>query len=208
MTAIRFNFDTDFDGGASKKEEQRRALQLQELDQTRVQAIEEGVNAGRQEALSSIEAQTAELLQQIGASLQQFYGQFHALESQIKSDSINLAYSIASRLVPTLLDKQPEAEILNLISECIESNQIENSLTIRVNTAMEQHLAPHMGQLETSLGEGANLKLIADDHVGIQDCQIEWSNGGAQRDWQAVNEQIETTINQWLALETNSHTEE
>ncbi len=204
MTAVKFEFDTQFDGGVNKKEAETKALHLKELDETRAQAIEEGFEQGQQQALAGIEAQTNETVARIEASLNQFYQQFSLIEQQLKQDSINLAYAVASRLVPTLLDKQPEQEILTLIHECLESATDVHSIVILVHEEMIERINPHIERLSIQMGDTVEIKLKGDSTMAIQDCIIEWPNGGASRDWNAINQSIEKTINQWLNETTQS----
>lgn len=204
MTAVKFEFDTQFDGGVNKKEAERKALHLKELDATRAQAIDEGFEQGQQQALAGIEAQTNETVARIEASLGQFYQQFALIEQQLKQDCINLAYAIASRLVPTLLDKQPEQEILTLIHDCIETATDVHSIVILVHEEMLERIEPHMKRLSAQVGDAVEVKLKGDTTMALQDCIIEWPNGGASRDWTAINQSIEKTIEQWLNETTQS----
>lgn len=198
VSPVKFSFDTNFDGGI-KTDFEREVSRLQQLvKDTRDKALQDGIAQGRAEMQDSIEQQAIAAMGAIQHSCLTLFDHSQKLEASVKRDAVQLASLIAGRLAPALLNARPEGEIEALINDCFTQNHEEKRLVVRVADCLTEQIEPRIKAMQTAHDFKGSVVIISDPHLPQSDCQVEWENGGVERDSKKLMKDIEDTINRYI----------
>ncbi len=116
----KFMFDTDFAGGPRKPVEPM--ITLAEHNEKRAEAEAAGFRRGYAQAQSDAEVEAnrrvAATLEGIAASIAAASVALAAIEQRLECEAVEVAVAVARKLAPTLIAREPFAEIAALASEC------------------------------------------------------------------------------------------
>ena len=192
MSAIKFTFDDDFETGNGTTVSQNKIEEMREA------AFAEGVEAGRVEALSSLEQSSDALLQNILLATQNLEQRQTEQVALMHKETAKLAYAIIEKLAPAVVDKTPLAEIELLVNQCLKNSPLEPRLVIRADEAILTSLQDKLEDMKRNSGFAGQVILISEPMPHISDCKVEWANGGAERDFNNLMSTIETTIQHFI----------
>ena len=199
MTAVKYTFDTDFEdelGGPRSQEK---------IEQARQEAFEKGLEAGRAEIRESIEQQSQYLLQNIHAALQVLTTRHKEQEAMMHKEAAILAHTIIEKLAPALVENTPLPEIEALVSQCLKNSPLEPRIVIRVDDQILPFLQKRIEDLKTMTGFAGEIVLISEPMRHISDCKVEWADGGADRDFDALKNTIDKTIQLFIEAPSSGH---
>lgn len=203
MSPVKFQFNSSF-GEEEKRAEEEQIAKLQaRIDQARQEGRTAGLEEGRKRTLEEIEAQTARSLDQIAAQAKQLFQQHHDLQSELQSEAAELAYGIASKLAPALIERTPMAEIEALVSECMETCQKEPRLVVRVADDLADSLAGKVEHMKLANGFTGDVIILGDPTLSGTDCRVEWPDGGAERSVNQVHEVVGDAVQRYLAADNS-----
>lgn len=199
----KFLFDNQFDvddNGNLKPDEKPKPLYTEEdLAAARSEAQQLGFAAGKQQALAEIENLAANTLQQISEAIGRIGAQHEKAILAVKQEAAQMAMVIAGKLAPAVLQRQPLDEIKSLITDCLELVQNEPRIVVRVNEALLEHLAEDIDQLAARSGFQGSVVLLGEADLIGSDCRVEWADGGAERNIEALFQKIETAVGRYCA---------
>jgi flagellar assembly protein FliH len=139
MTApTKFLFDTDFAGGPKKPVEPMITLVEHEVK------LAEGETAGHQRGYAQaqhdaeVEAnrRIAGTLENIAKSIAAASEALQAIEARLECEAVEVAVAVARKLAPTLVAREPFAEISALASDCFRQLIAAPHIVVRVNDAV------------------------------------------------------------------------
>lgn len=163
-------------------------------------AFEEGRKWGQEETLAGRsapqDAQLVKLSQQIAQSLSRTTEQMEAHQRQ----SIQLAYTIASKLAPALMARSPRGEIEALIEGCFTQHPSEPSLTILVAPSVAPDLSKNIKHLAKIHGYEGKITILADGALTGEAIRIDWTNGSIGHDMAKVGQDISRLIHTRLGI--------
>lgn len=168
------------------------------LEKARAKAFEEGrVKAlqdlqTRQETLLTAEVQN--LVQAVGEVVQSL----DEMQSAREKDAISLAFLVARRLCAHLIARQPLAETVALVSECLGPLRKAPHLVIRVAEKDVEALKAQVDPIIHEKGFEGRLVILGEPDISRGDCHIEWADGGIRRDRKALESEIDTSIRTYL----------
>ena len=115
----KFLFDANFDNSSQEQDvterlEEKFAL---ELEQTRLEAIEEG----KKLALDQIEAQTLTALEKLTHCQQDLLAQYQTALANLQQDAVKIGIATAQKLAGHLIEKQPDILLENFFSEALQT---------------------------------------------------------------------------------------
>jgi len=168
------------------------------LEKARAQAFEEG----RVKALADLQtkqetlltAEVGRLVDAVGQVLQTLDDQ----QSVREKDAISLAFLVARRLCAHLIARQPLAETVALVSECLGPLRKAPHLVIRI---AEKDVDPLKAQVDPIIHEKGfegRLVILGEPEISRGDCHIEWADGGIRRDRKALEGEIDASIRTYL----------
>jgi len=170
----------------------------EELKAAREDSFAAGKAEGFNEAAAATEQQIAALLEKLS---QQFDGLFKAQEAAdaaILENAISVACAIARKVFPALNERGALTEIEQIAVMAMAKILEEPEVIIIVNPEIEAALNERLGTLVAQAGYKGEVKIIADEGIVPGDCRIEWNGGGANRDmdalWQEIDEIVERNL--------------
>jgi len=205
---IKFTFDQAFDGGAKSRFDEEIERVQQAGEDAKVQAHGQGFEEGRAQALKEIEAETQEILSQIAQAAHALFSQQNRLESALKQEMVQLAYSIAAKLAPALMRDHPLTEVTSLIEDCMATAQKEPRLVVRVADNITEPVNERIQNMKAATNFPGDLVLIGEETFGMQDCRVEWPDGGTERRYGDIQKEIEHAVHRFVMSETDAADEE
>lgn len=188
MSAIKFTFDDDFENDTGG------SLSQSKMEEIRAAAFNQGQEAGRIEALDSLEQNCNDLLENILTAAQNLAARQDEQIALMNKETAKLAFSIIEKLAPALVVKTPLAEIELLVNQCLKNSPLEPRLVIRVDEGILPGLQDKLDDMKRTHGFPGQVILISSPMAHISDCRVEWANGGVDRDFDSLMETIKNTI--------------
>lgn len=192
MSATKFTFEDDFKNDAGGSFSQNK------VDVVREASFAEGQEAGRTEALDSLEQSCSLLLQNIFTATQNLCERQDEQIALMNKEAAKLAFAIIEKLAPALVEKTPLEEIELIIEHCLKNSPLEPRLVIRVDEAVLPNLQDKLEEMKRKSGYAGQVILISEAMPHISDCRVEWANGGAERDFQGLMGEIEKTVQHFI----------
>lgn len=160
--------------------------------------IEEAYNNGREAGLAEARASTEQQLAAAAATIAQ---QLEALESTrsgieqtMSAQALQLSAAVVGKILPSLIQREAMSEIEKLISDCLARVHDEPRIVIRVPDAFLDPLKGRIDELVRASAYEGQVVLLADDGLGPTACHVEWADGGAKRDMEAIWREVDETI--------------
>ncbi|MBV1901619.1 MAG: hypothetical protein KUG56_08105 [Kordiimonadaceae bacterium] len=195
---VKYTFDQAFDGGAKSRHDIEISRLEDEKTQAQATSHAQGVEEGRQQALKEIEAATNETLSQVAQAAHALFSQQSQLETSLKQEMVQLAYAIASKLSPALLQTKPLAEVEALIQDCMVTAHREPRLVVRVAEGLADAVTERIENLKASTNFPGDIVLLSEPGLGLQDCRVEWPDGGTERRQADTQKEIESAVQRFV----------
>lgn len=209
--AAQFLFETDFgpsqrepaDDADAPEEEVPEAppaptFSEEDLEQARKQAFTDGMASGHKQAQDSIEQQSAMAAGVIGERLAELTRIDQEARQTGVRDVTTLARAIATKVAGDLIDEAPLAVIEKVASESLNRLFGETEVIIRVCETLAEPLRQRLDTANLRGGFTGQLSVLGEPSLTGADCRIEWANGMAERDSDAVWRDIRETISRFV----------
>ena len=202
---VKYTFDQAFDGGEKSRFDSEVVKLRAEMEELKQQAYDQGIQEGRNQALSEIESATLNTLSGLSGSVQTLYDQHQQTEAKMKHDMVQLAYTISSKLAPALIEREPLHELETLIMDCMHTVQNEPRLVLRVSEQLLDSINDKIETLKNMSNFAGEVVVVAENSLGLQDCILEWAQGGTTKRYGEVQKQIEGLVQKYvMSLSINS----
>ncbi|WP_262694816.1 FliH/SctL family protein [Kordiimonas aquimaris] len=195
---VKYTFDQAFDGGAKSRYDIEIDQLKADAEQQSQEAYAKGIEDGRTQTLSEIEAETQKVLQQLVEATGSLFDQHQKLEANLKQDMVHLAYGIASKLSSALIRTKPTAEVQALIEDCLATAAREPRLVVRVNEGITDEIAARLDEMKNATSFAGEIVLLGEPTLGSMDCRVEWPDGGSERKQDIVQHQIEDAVQRFV----------
>ena len=196
-----FIFEQSFDSLASpealetikQKEEEEAAATFseEELQAAREDAYKQGIQAGLQDATTSIEQQVATTLDVLAVTLDRLTEQQQQANKLIFRETIGLAVAAVGKLLPEFIQNSGTAEVEKFVGDIMSRILEEPRITIRVADEILPEIERNLIDLTGRIGFSGILEVTGDSELGSADCRIRWSEGDAERIIEATLREIE-----------------
>ncbi|MBO6505465.1 MAG: hypothetical protein JJ850_08895 [Kordiimonadaceae bacterium] len=198
---VKYTFDQAFDGGAKTRYDLEIERLVQQGEDSRKEALAQGIAEGRAQALQEIENATKDAILQLNQSAQALFDQRQALESSLKQEMVHLAYAISSKLAGALIRTKPTAEVQALIEDCLATVSREPRLVVRVSEKISDSIAGQLDAMKNATSFAGDIVLLGEPNMGDLDCRVEWPDGGSERKQDALQHQIEDAVQRFVLSE-------
>lgn len=141
-------------------------------------AFQKGLDEGRMQAYAEIE----ELKRRYSESLQSLINVSKQLEDSNKLQLIQLACTIAEKIIRTQVITHPET-LLNMIGKAFDEVSAQDEVTVVCNMDDYEYLIGHIDQLKQHPNHTFRVNLMVDDMLERGDFRIQTPQGST--DWQA-----------------------
>ena len=180
----------------SEHERQLAEVRAKAFEEGKTQALKDHLNA--QDKLLTDEV--GRLVDAAGTVLARVEEQQVAQEK----DATSLAFLIARRLCAHLIARQPLAETIALVTECLGPLRRAPHLVIRVAEKDVEGLKKKVDPIVHEKGFEGRLVILGEPEIVRGDCHIEWADGGILRDRKTLERQIDASIRAYLQARADS----
>lgn len=163
--------------------------------------LKEGIARGRSEAQAQIESQ-------IVATLTTLINQVAVLKAELTMDraailgeAASLALAMTRKMLPEFTRRGALTEVQAVIERCLVDLRREPRLSARVPLALLPELDAKIASLAAGKGFEGRLALVGDESLTGASCRIEWSDGGLERQGDAIWHQISAALDRCLTLQ-------
>ena len=201
MTApTKFTFDNDFGGGPRKPVEPviTVAEHQIELAETETAALKRGYAQGRNDAQVEVNRRIAATLDTIAQNIAAASVALAAIEARLECEAVEVAVAVARKLAPTLIAREPFAEISALASDCFRQLTTAPHLVVRVNDAVYATAKEQLEDIARACTFEGRLVVLAEPDIAAGDCRIEWADGGINRDGAGTEAVIDEAVNGYI----------
>ncbi len=209
MALEKFMFDRSFDIGGdnpteavveeSPEVEAEPEVVVPTFSEEELEAAkQEAFNKGKEEALSesatAIENQIVETTKSISEKLDSLIiGQLTA-NKDIFSDAIKVSHAVTKKAFPMTTTEQGSTEIENVIRQVLVQVLEEPRVEVHVHPTIQSLLQERVEKVSADTHYDGRLYITADENVAEGDCEIKWSNGGAERNLDDLISQADAII--------------
>jgi flagellar assembly protein FliH len=171
------------------------------------QAFEEGRAKALQDLQTKQEtlltAEVGHLMSEVGNVLQTL----DDVQSAREQEAVGLAFLVARRLSAHLIARQPLAETVALVSECLGPLRKAPHLVIRIAEKDVEALKARVDPIVHEKGFEGRLVILGEPELSRGDCHIEWADGGIRRDRKALETEIDASIRAYLRARSSDKRE-
>jgi len=202
---VKFLFDDDFSAGAKPRvvtvpQAQHDAA----IAEAEARGHRNGLAAGRAEGAADTERRLAAALTKVAASVDAVARKFESVEARLEREAADLAVTVASKLAPALVAREPFAEIATLVAECFRHIVSAPHVVVRVADGLYEEACGRLKEIADRSSFTGRLIVLADPEVAVGDCRIEWADGGSTRDRAAVEQLIAEAVDRYLSARSAS----
>ena len=170
------------------------------------EAYERGKADGVAESKASREQMVAQVLQQIGQDASILFTNEEHRDKTFERESVQLALSIFEKLFPEEKGKHGFESLKNTISEILQRQENQSEIRIEVHPDAVDGIKEHISSLNLMNQSQQRFEITGNNKLNDQACKIQWKDGGAVRDIDALAEEIRTILHETLAGNaTKSH---
>jgi flagellar assembly protein FliH len=204
VARVKYQFDQDFGAGASPAAKPMAPAELAlKLGEAESKGFRDGFAAAEKEGTAVAARRTAVAFEQIGDALDRIARGLAAVETRLETESVELAATIARKLAPELVRREPFAEIAALTTECFKQLSAAPHVVVRVNDELHETARAQLDEIAKSRGFEGRLVVLAEPEIALGDCKIEWADGGVVRDAAKTDLAIGNAIMRYLGAQQN-----
>ena len=195
--AAKFLFDEDFATGdkptITMVEHERRRKDAEAV------AYRNGFAAAQAQAHAEATQRISAALNRIGETMERLSRGLQGVEARLEIEAVEVAVAVARKLAPELIAAQPYKEIEALATECFRQLVSAPHITVRLPEDIYSGVKDKLEDLARSRGYEGRLAVLADAALGPGDCQIEWADGGINRDAATADAAIGEVVTRYVA---------
>lgn len=195
----KFLFDVDFAAGAAHEPTITLAEHQVRLAEAQTAAHRNGYADAQNDAAVAAGRRIADTLERIAVSLGQATSALLVIEARLESEAVEVAVSVARKLAPALIGREPFAEIAALASDSFRELVASPHIVVRVNDAMYADAREKLDDIARAHGFEGRLVVLGDPGVAMSDCRIEWADGGINRDKAATDAAIGEAVARYVS---------
>ena len=195
----KYLFDLDFSNPSSRGDAASAADVARRIAEAEARGHRNGMAAGLAQADAESARRTALALEQIAAAMGNVAGRFTDVEARMESEAVEVAIAVARKLCATLMDREPLAEAMALVADCMRHLVSTPHLVVRVNDALYENTKASVEQIAHRYGFEGRLVILAEPEIAHGDCRIEWADGGIVLDRTATEAKIAELVDQYMA---------
>jgi flagellar assembly protein FliH len=199
----KFLFDVDFAGSAERKQTialTEHALKVAEAEKA---AQQRGYADAQRDAKIEADRRIAAALDRIAKGIAETNSKLAAIETRLECEAVEVAVAVARKLAPTLVDREPFAEISALASDCFRQLVASPHIAVRVGDGLYAAAREKLEDIVRARGFEGRLVVLAESDIGPGDCRIEWADGGINRDSARVDAAIGEAVARYLSARRN-----
>jgi flagellar assembly protein FliH len=180
--ASKFLFDMDFAAAADQRPVMTLADHEAKCAEREALGYRNGVAAAEAQIQVNAYQQIANTMARIADTVGRLAQDMRAIDARLENEAIEVAVEVARKLAPTLIEREPFAEIAALTANCFQHLISKPHVVVRVNDACYAAAKDQLEEIARGRGFEGRLVVLAETDIGIGDCKVEWADGGVSRD--------------------------
>jgi flagellar assembly protein FliH len=199
----KFLFDTDFAAGTPREPTVTVSEHGAKLAEADAAAYRRGFAEGQRDAEAEIGRRIAATFERIAAGIDHAAGALSAIEARLECEAVEVAVAVARKLVPSLIEHEPLAEIAALASGCFRELVAAPHVVVRVNEGLYAAVREKIDDIARAQGFGGRLVVLGEPGIAVGDCRIEWADGGVNRDTGVAERAISEAVARYISARRN-----
>jgi flagellar assembly protein FliH len=199
----KFLFDVDFAAGSQREPTITLAEHATELAEAEEAARARGYAQGERDAQVEISRRIASTLESIATGIEAADGALKAIEAKLECEAVEVAVAVARKLAPSLIEREPFAEIAALASGCFRELVAAPHMVVRVNEGLYAAAREKIEDIARAHAFGGRLVALGEPDIAAGDCRIEWADGGVRRDAGATDRAIGEAVARYISARRN-----
>jgi flagellar assembly protein FliH len=199
----KFLFDTDFAAGTPREPTVTVSEHGAKLAEADAAAYRRGFAEGQRDAEAEIGRRIAATFERIAAGIDHAAGALSAIEARLECEAVEVAVAVARKLVPSLIEHEPLAEIAALASGCFRELVAAPHVVVRVNEGLYAAVREKIDDIARAQGFGGRLVVLGEPGIAVGDCRIEWADGGVNRDTGVAERAIGEAVARYISARRN-----
>jgi flagellar assembly protein FliH len=197
--ARKFLFDLDFSAGHEREATVKLSEHAARLAEAESAAQRRGYADGQRNAAVEAERRIAGALERIAATLNEANGALKAIEARLECEAVQVAVAVARKLAPTLIEREPFAEISALAAGCFRELIAAPHVVVRVDDSLYAAAREKLDEVARGHGFAGRLVVLGESGMGVGDCRIEWADGGVNRDMAAAERAVGEAVARYIS---------
>ncbi len=194
----KFLFDVDFAAGREREPTITLAQHAVKLAEAETAAHRRGYADAQADAAVEAERRIAGALERIAVSLGEANAALGAIEARLECEAVEVAVAVARKLAPSLIAREPFAEISALAGDCFRELIASPHIAVRVNDALYAAAREKLDGIARARGCEGRLVVLGDPGIALGDCRVEWADGGVNRDNAAADAAIGEAVTRYV----------
>jgi flagellar assembly protein FliH len=192
----KFLFDRAFDVLAPARAEAVKVptYTQADLDAAKQSAFKEGFAQGAQAANQEQTAQIAAIVVQIDGNIGKILREAEQHHASQQTELQDIAQAIARKLLPDFIARHGFSEIDALLAQVLKEMGREPRLVVRVHDQVLDPLQLALQDITERAAYAGKIVLLADSNLNLNDCKIEWADGGVERDINIIWQEIDRAL--------------
>jgi flagellar assembly protein FliH len=199
----KFLFDTDFAAGTAREPTVTVSEHGAKLAEADAAAYQRGFAEGQRDAEAETGRRIAATFERIAAGIEQAAGALTAIEARLECEAVEVAVAVARKLVPSLIEREPLAEIAALAGGCFRELVAAPHVVVRVNEGLYAAVREKIDDIARAHGFGGRLVVLGEPGIAVGDCRIEWADGGVNRDTGVAERAIGEAVARYISARRN-----
>ena len=199
----KFLFDTDFAAGTPREPTVTVSEHGAKLAEADAAAYRRGFAEGQRDAEAEIGRRIAATFERIAAGIDHAAGALSAIEARLECEAVEVAVAVARKLVPSLIEHEPLAEIAALASGCFRELVAAPHVVVRVNEGLYAAVREKIDDIARAQGFGGRLVVLGEPGIAVGNCRIEWADGGVNRDTGVAERAISEAVARYISARRN-----
>jgi flagellar assembly protein FliH len=195
----KYLFDMDFSNPSMRTDAATVADFARRLADAEAHGHRNGMAAGLTQANTESARRNAVALEQIASIMDVVASRFGDVERRMESEAVEVAIAVARKLCTALMTREPLAEAMALVADCMRHLVSTPHLVIRVNDAAYEDTKASVEAIARRHGFEGRLVILAAPEIASADCRIEWADGGIVLDRAATEVKIAELVDRYMA---------
>lgn len=171
---------------------------VEELEDAKTIAHQQGMQEGKAEAMASIEQQASLTLELVLRKIDDLLQEYKNWTEEVQHDSITMSTTIMRKLAPELLRGSELPQVEHIINEAFQFLTDQPKVMIRVASDLEPSLGAKVNLLASRVGYEGQVVLTGDPELELTDCRISWHAGAVERaldeTWNQIDEMVDRVL--------------
>ncbi|HWW37110.1 MAG TPA: FliH/SctL family protein [Xanthobacteraceae bacterium] len=194
----KFLFDVDFAAGSQREPTITLSDHAAKLAEAEAAARQRGYAEGQHDAEVENGRRIASTLERIATGIDHAAGALKAIEARLECEAVEVAVAVARKLAPSLIEREPFAEISALAGGCFRELVAAPHIAVRVNEGLYAAAREKIDEIARAHGFAGRLVVLGEPNIAAGDCRIEWADGGVNRDAGAADRVIGEAVARYI----------